>query len=290
MSESPILFSGPMVRAILDGRKTVTRRIVKPQPLAETPFYRGSIGTYSGATRPRHFWGRYPDWDAFQEAAADGGEEDILWPGGDDDGFTCDMYAAESGLACPYGAAANDLLREGDRLWVRETWGYRGSSWTLGEEHKTVWIEYAADGGKADIQRPRDDDSGLPQPRDIRPNEDYVDDYYNGYLNRYWKQNRPSIHMPRWASRITLEVTGVRVERLQDISDGDCWDEGIQSWLDIEANLPRYSDGTPAKYNSAKQAFSAMWAKINGAGSWDANPWVWVVEFRRIEQEARDGA
>lgn len=244
MRESPILFSGPMVRAILDGRKTVTRRIVKL---------------------------RYP-WEIEE---ADNGSK---WPwhpdyvtGGEWDGWA----------QCPYGQA-------GDRLWVRETWGYRGATWTLGEDHKTLWIEYAADGGRRDVVRPKDDESGIPQPRDIRPGEDYVDDYYNGYLNRYWKQNRPSIHMPRWASRITLEVTGVRVERLQDISEADALREGL-------VQLPasgRFAINKGDQYfggasHSASEVFSWLWEQINGPGSWDANPWVWAVSFRRIEQEVR---
>jgi hypothetical protein len=226
-----------MVRAILDGRKTVTRRIVKPQPKTYRDFL--GDGIVFGIEDKERPW--------------------VL---------RCLGSSNFADLYCPYG-------RPGDRLWVRETWGYRGAAWTLGEEHKTVWIEYAADGSQADIQRPKDDESGIPQPRDIRPDEDYVDDYYNGYLTRYWKQNRPSIHMPRWASRITLEVTGVRVERLQDISEADAHAEGIPGDL-----LHRAQGWSP-------RAFQLLWELINGAESWNTNPWVWVVEFRRIEQEVR---
>lgn len=95
-----------------------------------------------------------------------------------------------------------------------------------------------------------------------------------------WK---PAIHMPRELSRITLEITGVRMERLQDISDGDCWDEGIQSWLENDKNLPRYADGTPNKYNNVRQAYRALWESIYGAGSWDANPFVWVITFKVLD-------
>ena len=95
---------------------------------------------------------------------------------------------------------------------------------------------------------------------------------------------RPAIHMPRWASRLTLEVMSVRVERLQEISEGDCWDEGIEEWLKDDKNLPRYSDGTPNKYNNITQAFQAMWNSINAKRApWASNPWVWVIEFRGVE-------
>lgn len=92
--------------------------------------------------------------------------------------------------------------------------------------------------------------------------------------------------MPKEYARIWLEVTGVRVERVQEISEGDCWDEGIESWLEEDKNLSRYSDGTPNKYTNIKQAFAAMWDFINGKKpgcSWEDNPFVWTIEFRRIK-------
>lgn len=91
-----------------------------------------------------------------------------------------------------------------------------------------------------------------------------------------WTRPRPSILMPRWASRITLEITGVRVERLQDISEADAIAEGIQELIDAGVD----HDGTP------RDTFRKLWESINGPGSWDANPWVWVVEFKRIESGA----
>jgi hypothetical protein len=90
---------------------------------------------------------------------------------------------------------------------------------------------------------------------------------------------RPAIHMPRAASRITLEITGVRVERLQDISPEDCWAEGIQEMRDA-------GDENGELRGSVRQDYQALWESINGPGSWDANPWVWVVEFKRLEQPA----
>ncbi len=195
MDARPILFSALMVREILAGTKTQTRRIVKP----------GNLGPGGLPVRQPT-----PDWNA---AHYGGG----MWSDGLD-------FAA----FCPYG-------QPGDRLWVRETWAPGG--------------RYAA--------------------TDSRP----------GAVPRW----RPSIHMPRAASRITLEITGVRVERLQDISEADALAEGIG----------RYDNGTfgldaPAACMgpSAAVAYMRLWDHINGPGSWDANPWVWVVEFSRIAPPA----
>lgn len=99
---------------------------------------------------------------------------------------------------------------------------------------------------------------------------------------------RPSIHMPRWASRITLEITGVRVERLQDISEADAWAEGLETAegeLDEDA-IFAMARGMPGRtFEAAVPSFAVLWESINGAGSWDANPWVWVVEFHRLTSE-----
>lgn len=136
---------------------------------------------------------------------------------------------------CPYG-------QEGDRLWVRETFC------EMVERHRPPKFSYRAD-TSADGEECR------------------LDFVRCGYPYR-WK---PSIHMPRWASRITLEITGVRVERLQEISEADAIAEGVSSWA-IENNLRGYW----------VTAFSRLWESINGPGSWATNPWVWVIEFRRL--------
>jgi hypothetical protein len=93
-----------------------------------------------------------------------------------------------------------------------------------------------------------------------------------------WTRPRPSIHMPRWASRITLEIVSVRVERLQDISEADCYAEGIESteFCEEAERLQPATGALPGRY-----AYRALWESINGPDSWDANPWVWVVEFKR---------
>ena len=143
----------------------------------------------------------------------------------------------------PYG-------QPGDRLWVRE-------AWSRDEEDGSLF--YRADVGTGN------------EADDWQRN---IDDGASGYR---WK---PSIHMFRWASRITLEVTAVRVERLQDISEADAQAEGAD-----EAPTPMglmYS--TPAVMRTRyREGFAALWESINGPNSWDANPWVWVVEFRRVE-------
>jgi hypothetical protein len=201
MKERPILFSAPMVRAILSGTKTMTRRIVKPQPRQE-PITNGSAdGTYT----------MWPNDDACLEWA---------------DVIADPIYYAQAGF-CSYGAP-------GDRLWVRETW-----------QESDRGVHFRAD-------------------TDIMPGT--------------W---RPSIFMPRWASRITLEIADVRVERVQDISEEDAQAEGVQV-TPGHLSRPIGSKEQPTPY-SHRQAFAALWDTINGKRApWDSNPWVWVVSFCRI--------
>lgn len=149
-----------------------------------------------------------------------------------------DMLGQWGGRPLPYG-------QTGDRLWVRETWMDllgTGIERMTGDRYA-----YAAD----------------------TPPGSYGDDARKGYGLKW----RPSIHMPRAASRITLEITGIRVERLQEISGADCIAEGI----DV-SSVPDYVFGY-------QEAYRDLWESINKPGSWDKNPWVWVVEFRRIERE-----
>lgn len=196
MKERPILFSGEMVRAILDGRKTQTRRIVK-----------------DSETDSRIYWNpivvnEYGGW----------------------------VNEHGSPRPCRYG-------QPGDRLWVRETWSQDGRGGTDAEGRDAVY--YRAD---------------FPHP-----------DVWEGF----WK---PSIHMPRWASRITLEVTSVRVTRLQEISDKDARAEGCPGWYHES-----YPDQGEPDAKRPTEEFAELWESINGAGSWDLNPWVWVIEFKRID-------
>ena len=186
MKERPILFSAPMVRAILDGRKTQTRRVAKNVVAVHSKT--GEALTQTDSLGPR--------------------------------------------IRCPYG-------QPGDRLWVRETHfinDFRGADIPADERNDAEIVFAATD---MDYVRNLEDDEGFA-----------------------W---RPSIHMPRWASRITLEITGVRVERLNDISEADCRAEGLADNVD-----------------RAHHWYRVLWEQINGPGSWNANPWVWVVEFKRV--------
>lgn len=192
MKERPILFSAPMVRALLAGTKTQTRRVVKGvQPW----------GSRNGR----------PEW------AIVGTEP-----------------------RCPYG-------QPGDRLWVRETW-----------------------------QAVNGDDRARHIVTHPRPNRGWIEYAATPRLDEPAYKWRPSIHMPRWASRITLEVTEVRAERLQDISEADALAEGVNVHPDHHGK-PRTSIYSPV------QAYADLWDQINGAGSWDTNPWVWAVSFKVVK-------
>ena len=150
---------------------------------------------------------------------------------------------------CPYG-------QPGDRLWVRE-------AWMPDPPIDDTWASTAWNGcGRVISEVPE----RFHHPRFCN----YAADWLHGPIT--W---RPSIHMPRWASRITLDVTGIRVERLQDISEADAIAEGVNVHSDHHGK-PRTSIYSPV------QAYRDLWESINGEGSWDANPWVWVVEFPRV--------
>ena len=212
--ERPILFSAPMVRAILAGTKTQTRRVVKPQPR------RVDCGVPFGDA---------PAW-----ARAEPGS----------------MV-----MRCPYG-------QPGDRLWARETWA---------RDDEDGVLMYRADVG-----------------RDMNANA-WEQGRLEGAPRYRW---RPSIHMPRWASRITLEITGVRVERLQDISEGDAIAEGVNRFHGMlkDEDAAAFNRIGPVEFNGFPIIrYGVLWESINGPASWDANPWVWVVEFNRVGAQAQLG-
>ena len=201
MKERPILFSGEMVRAILEGRKTQTRRVVKPQPTIVHAIYKdASIST------------------------------NLIFRSGD------------QRIHCPFG-------QPGDRLWVRETWGL------VTHHDLTDWC-----GGSI---------KGVPEA-ELRE-QFFIEHAANWKVPNEFAYWRPSIHMPRWASRLTLEITAVRVERLQDIGEEDAKAEGV--------TITEYYS---MSRNPHRSAFIDLWNTCYGPESWNANPWVWVIEFRRV--------
>jgi hypothetical protein len=226
MREIPILLSSPMVRALLEGRKTQTRRVVKPQPNVNESF-----SHQYPPDGPRTSYG-YSCWYPHQmeKRAKHYGSLDHFLKG-----FPVDF--------CPYG-------KPGDRLWVRETTHSRALPNILtGEPTSAICGAYSAD------------------------EEPVLNEYEFDYSWWYSRPVCPSIHMPRWASRITLEVTGVRVQRLQEISGEDCIAEGV--------NISPWEE-------SLRWNYRHLWESINGAGSWDANPWVWAVSFKVVAREVEE--
>lgn len=218
MKEKPILFSAPMIRAILNGTKSQTRRVVKLQP-------------YEGVTivGPEYYAPVAYD----KQGEMEPGKE--IYGIYDEDG--------EWGVKCPYGVP-------GEKLWVREAWFPRCSD---AERYGTEEVIYRADGGCA-----------------IQPK---------------WK---PSIHMPRWASRLNLIVTGVRVERVQEISETDVKAEGVYQCLKMSSfSGLHYEQITPEEMNPRIYGpFISLWDSINKKRGfeWSENPFVWVIEF---EKEAK---
>jgi len=217
--DHPILFSGLMVRANLDGRKTNTRRILKPQPSLPNSIFRGFVGVEG----------------------------------------TKAVFSSDYG----YGNETETIpvrFSVGDRLWVREAHAllprtaYRGSIGTGTIQQ----VEHPTDGYTAAVFREGFDRSGRP----------------------LW---RPSIHMPRWASRLTLIVTGVKIERLQDISEEDALAEGVVKVRDGCHVIRGFDyDLSGLCHTSAITPFQKLWDHINGPGAWEANPWVVAYSYRAI--------
>ena len=223
MTERPILFSAEMVRAILDGRKTQTRRKMKVQPHPDSIV---TVEHYHQTVIDRH------------------GD---MQPGPEI--FGAHWNDGECGLRCPYGAP-------GDTLWVRES--------------LYIWGRWHKDGlRKNGLPSWRFEEVG--QRADPDPDLGLIGQAHARHLLKFWL--RPSIHMPRWASRITLRITDVRVERLQNISEDDARAEGWPGPI-TETGFPIAS---PLAW------FANVWTSINGAGAWEANPWVWVVAFERVK-------
>lgn len=231
VKERPILFSGEMVRAVLAGRKTMTRRVIKPQPPSVELVRKKSGSGYK--------WYRDPDAPPEWPWRPVG----PVWAVRE-----LNIEMANFGIHCPYGAP-------GERLWVRETWARSRNNW--------LYASSAVSG-----EGPQGD----------------TDDWdWDASIPNRW---RPSIFMPRAASRITLEVTAVRVERLQEMDDWDAIDEGVDDpwWHKSYRN----SDGDFIEPEGvAVEAFRELWDRINvkrDGCSWESNPWVWVIAFRQVKE------
>lgn len=239
IKEIPILFSTSMVQALLEGRKMQTRRLVKWPEVPE--------------------W-HHPDYDPCTMVKPNGG---VWWPHFRRFGFNGKRPIDETGaVKCPYG-------QPGDILWVRETWGvgcrpdpFQGS---------IDGIEFKADGKYID------DIESLPLH--------FYDDFdYGNYDKSGW---RPSIHMPKSIARIWLQVTDVRVERLQDISEDDAQAEGTTPRRHRCGGFGFYEAGGDVhecvcqswEGDADVMGFKDLWCEINGAESWQANPWTWVISF-----------
>ena len=228
----PILFSTEMVQAILEGRKTQTRRILKPQPDFNIAWKNLGFSENKFGIKTEL---EIPDIDVTGNFLGVSSPIEI-------DGFKA------TGLCIPN---IPIKIHKGDILWVRETWQ---TAWNFYK--KSCDTIYKADGGY------------------------WIDD--DGIMK--WK---PSIHMPKEAARIFLEVTNVRVERLKEISEDDAISEGVEIIHYAEAILPVFR-----KYNLKEKkgtlnpilSFRTLWEKINGKDSWIANPWVWVYEFKLVEK------
>lgn len=222
MKERGMIFNGEMVRAILDGRKTQTRRPLK--------------------------------WKQTRFTEIGEREDGSNWPWSEDTEKVCDHWHP-----CPFGAV-------GDRIWVRET--YQGPLFDY--EHMESYLEDSSKFEKPDFCMYRADGKPAPEFYDADDN-----------LHCGW---RPSIHMPRWASRITLEITDVRVERLNGISETDAEAEGInmEALFDSQDCYDCIADHNMTGRPTAKGAFKYLWESIYGEENWQANPWVWVIEFKVV--------
>lgn len=220
----PILFSGPMVQAILDGKKTQTRRVIRPQPYCSSEMV--TRGAYFDA------YNGVPQWNWWTE-----------------DGRLCN---GQTIVDCPFGTI-------GSKLWVKETW--------------RVYDKY-------DDIKPTELPDNIPVEYKFPPTKGA---YIPGHDGRW----RPSIFMQKRFSRIKLEITGLRAERLQDISEDDIWSEGLDKdaydeWLD-DAMSVGVPNGVGVSYTKPRDLFRELWDGINyERAPWESNPWVWKIEFRRV--------
>lgn len=237
MKERPIIFNGPMVQAILAGRKTQTRRVVKTQPSRRANLVSMEDGEarFCEGEHPKH--------------------------------HHCEEY--DEPAFCPYG-------KPGDRLWVRE-------------KFKPVASGQVRDGyGEVRYGWAYESDGVVAWDLGTTKIYDLTNQPPTGHMQFRTTPWKPSIHMPRRASRITLEITAVRVERLQDITEEDAKAQGLM-FHESTGGCPNWAAPDAGEWQTnPRQAFRELWESIRRPGSWDgwdANPWVWAVEFKRVDQE-----
>ncbi|HDF8568035.1 TPA: hypothetical protein PEO98_002187 [Enterobacter hormaechei subsp. hoffmannii] len=223
-----MIFNGEMVRAILDGKKTQTRRIMKVQP---SDGFHPTHNGYDLDLNAHWYTPGVIDKNGYLQPA----KKDAFGVADENEGYTC-----------PFGAV-------GDRIWVRETWAEAGAGAPDLKLYRADYPEHVPNHYE-----------NVPPASDIR-----------------WT---PSIHMPRWASRITLEITDVRIERLNGISETDAEAEGIdmEALFDAQDCYDCIADHNMTGRPTATGAFKYLWESIYGEENWQANPWVWVIEFKVV--------
>lgn len=273
MKDIPIIFSGPMVRALLEGRKTMTRRVLNRLRVAATPESPSYTLTGDNAER------------ALLDAAGFRNIDSNLWA------WSAKAFDHQAPAARTHWHASIPYA-VGDRLWVRENHQFRGADY--GDSGGEIeWFRTYGYGGAADNWDPEFPDAWEPSchagvRKLVEPDEQEGSDVA-GYVTKLL----PSIHMPRWASRLTLIVTGVKVERLQDISEEDAIAEGVERNIDgnygVRGPLGGWLGNT---FATAREAFSYLWMSLHGAAAWEANPWVVAPTFHVVKanidaQEAR---
>ncbi|VGG78131.1 morphogenetic protein [Klebsiella pneumoniae] len=240
MTERGMIFNGEMVRALLSGRKTQTRRIVK-----------GTDGAVKFCK----------EWDI------NGKEVFVVLGEKDHTG----MNPVLGAISCPFGAV-------GDRIWVRETWGVVSHAFS----DDGLMIDWVPDRSATAINEMPFGNGYYSGHAIYAADGDFTWGDDDGYEDgrSCWK---PSIHMPRAASRILLEITNVRVERLNAISEEDATAEGVPPAGSLLPDYPGTFLTPKGDFATAKVAFQRLWESIYGEESWKSNPWVWVIEFKRVE-------
>lgn len=243
MKNKPMSFAPEMVRAILEGRKTQTRRPIEPQPPSYSRWHKGEMDSNGGLY--------------FSYTVTYGDS----------------LRSSENELAikCPF--------KIGDRIWVREDWYFAGQSWDGSKpDIKKIYVEYAADGKTFKKEIPISEYKGIPEnlaQRTFEPEFEY-EKRRQDHIYKTRHEKRLAKEMPRWASRITLEITNVGIERVQDISEDDAKAEGFEN----DAVFNEEMDYTGLL---AYDRFAFFWDEIYGKDSFFKNPWVWVYEFEVVK-------